>query len=484
MEFKKEDTYGLILHKLKEHSFVESNIASFNNFVDITLQKIVDEINEEIPRDEVDLWLGKIRVGKPMIVEADGSKRKIYPAEARIRKLTYSAPIELEISIGGKEYVSCEIGRIPIMVKSKYCNLYGLSEKELIEHYEDPADPGGYFIINGNEKALVMIEDLAQNHPFVENTQQGLTLKLYSARGSYRIPFTLTQNSEGILLVSFSRFKNIPAILLIKALGLLKDSEIASLIGNISEDILITNFYEYAGIKSSEEALLKIGELMNLEGTKKEILDRVKVRIDSALLAHLGTKPEARKEKAIMICKLIRHFLTCKLYGIETDKDHYANKRVRLSGDLLADLFRVNLTIFVRDLQHSYQKTVRRKKIYSIKSLVKSTLFSHRIETAFATGNWIGQRTGVTQNMDKTNRLAMLSQLQRIVSLLPSKQENFMARTLHPTYYGRFCPIDTPEGTSIGLRKNLAMLAKVSTEPKLDDKQVISILEEIGLKRK
>jgi len=40
--------------------------------------------------------------------------------------------------------------------------------------------------------------------------------------------------------------------------------------------------------------------------------------------------------------------------------------------------------------------------------------------------------------------------------MLPGDQENFMARTLHPTHYGRFCPIETPEGTEIGLRKNLA----------------------------
>ena len=64
--------------------------------------------------------------------------------------------------------------------------------------------------------------------------------------------------------------------------------------------------------------------------------------------------------------------------------------------------------------------------------------------------------------MDKTNYLAIMSQLQRVSSMLPGEQENFLARTLHPTHYGRFCPIETPEGTEIGLRKNLALLAKIS----------------------
>jgi len=85
--------------------------------------------------------------------------------------------------------------------------------------------------------------------------------------------------------------------------------------------------------------------------------------------------------------------------------------------------------------------------------------------------------------MDKTNYLSILSQLQRVSSLLPSEQENFLARTLHPTHYGRFCPIETPEGTEIGLRKNLALLSKISTSVSLDEKNFLSLLEEIGLAR-
>lgn len=480
--FEKKDMHALILKYLHEHSLVESNIRSFNDFIERRLQEIVDEINEEISEEEANIRLGKIKIGKPQLIEADGSVRTILPVEARIRKLTYSAPLEIEISIDGKEYVSFEIGKIPVMIKSKLCNTYGMSESELIKNYEDPADPGGYFLINGNERALVMIEDLAQNQPFTEITSKGLTLRLYSTRGSYRIPVVISQNSEGIIHVAFSRFKNLPAILLIKALGIIKDSEIASLIGKTSEDVLVINLYEWVKIQNKEDAIMAIAELMKIEGTKKEMMDRVKLRIDSAFLSHLGTSPESRIEKATLLCKLIKQFLIAKKLNLESDKDHYANKRVRLSGDLLTDLFRVNLTIFIRDLQHNLQKVSKKKKFYSLKSLAKSTLFSHRIESAFATGNWIGQRTGVTQNMDKTNRMSMISQLQRVVSLLPTEQENFKARTLHPTQYGRFCPIETPEGTSIGLRKNLAMLARISTATRMTDKEIMTVLEKNGLK--
>jgi DNA-directed RNA polymerase beta subunit len=71
--------------------------------------------------------------------------------------------------------------------------------------------------------------------------------------------------------------------------------------------------------------------------------------------------------------------------------------------------------------------------------------------------------------MDKANYLVMLSQLQRVSSTLPGEQENFLARTLHPTHYGRFCPTETPEGTEVGLRKSYAS----TTERNLEDELVV-----------
>jgi len=488
-ETKEQKEHILVKHYLQQHSLVESNIKSFNDFVERRMQQIVDEVNESLPKGDVEIKLGKIRLGKPSIVEADGSIHPILPAEARLRNLTYSAPLYLEIGIkydSDLEQQEVEIGRIPVIVKSKYCNLAGMPKEQLIKNYEDPLDFGGYFIINGNERVMVMIEDLAPNQPFIEVP---LRLRLLSQRGTYRIPTTISSTSDGILEISFGRFRNIPLVVLLKALGMLKEAEIADAMGEASKvsDLLLVNFYEFASIENKEQALSAIAEKASIVGTKKEVLDKVKQRIDSFLLPHVGITPEHRLEKAIMLCKLVKHFIIAKenpnFASITTDKDHYANKRVRLSGDLLADLFRVNLTILLRDIQHSLQRISKRKRVYSIKTLAKSTLFSHRIESAIATGSWIGERTGVTQNMDKTNCLAMLSQLQRISSLLPGEQENFRARTLHPTHYGRFCPIETPEGLEIGLRKNLAILAKISTAIPLEENEFIKKLVDKGLRK-
>jgi len=484
---KKNFKHSLVKAYLNEFSIVESNVLSFNDFIDVKMQDVVNMINDDVKRENGEIELGKIMIGKPNIIEADGSKREIFPIEARLRKLTYSAPLFLEIFLkkeNSKEPYIVEIGRIQVMVKSKVCNLNGKPKEELLEqYYEDPADTGGYFIINGNERILMMIEDLAPNHPFLEKGSRGLSLRVFSQKGTYTIPISIVEAKNGIINLTFSRFKDIPVILMVKALGMLKDSEIAKSIGE-EYDGLIVNLYEFASVQSVDRSLMKIAEIMGLDGTKKEVTDRVKQRIDSFFLPHIGMDKKDRIEKALTLCKLVRQlFIAKKDNSVLSDKDHYANKRVRLSGDLLMDLFRVNLTIFVRDIQNSLQKLERKSKFYSLKTIAKGTLFAHRIESAIATGSWIGEKTGITQNMDKTNSLSVFSQLLRVVSLLPSEQENFKARTLHPTHFGRFCPIETPEGTPIGLRKNLALLAKVSTPINFSEDELTKILKDAGLKK-
>ncbi|MEM4325700.1 MAG: DNA-directed RNA polymerase subunit B [Candidatus Pacearchaeota archaeon] len=477
----------LIKRYLDEYSLVESNIISFNNFIEKRMQEIVQEISDTIENDDFEIKLGKVEVGKPKVIEADGSSSLLTPTEAKMRNLTYAAPVTLEISVKKEDQSESEvveIGKIPIMVRSKYCNTYGMTKEELINHYFDPLDPGGYFIIKGNERIMVMAEDLAENQPFIEPDQsRGVRLKLFSSRGTYRIPIVITENKEGIFEISFSKFKNVPLIVVLKSLGMTKESEIQKYIGKVTDSVIV-NLYEFIQIATKEDALLQIAEKSSMQGTKKEIINKVKQRIDFYLLPHIGQKREDRIKKAITLCKLLKQFLISKENpSVQTEKDHYANKRVRLSGDLLATLFRVNLGILIRDIQYSLQKLSKKKRNISLKVIAKSTLFSNRIESAIATGNWVGERTGITQNMDKTNYLAIISQLQRVSSMLQSEQENFPARTLHPTQYGRFCPIETPEGTEIGLRKNLSILAQVSTRIDLDKENLFKIMEEIGMSR-
>ncbi|MBN2454015.1 DNA-directed RNA polymerase subunit B'', partial [Candidatus Woesearchaeota archaeon] len=99
-----------------EHSFVKSDIESFNNFVENEINRIIEENRDVEPTiippnvDEFKIRFDNIRITKPEITEADGSKRKIYPMEARLRKLTYSAPMYITVSahINGAQRESFE----------------------------------------------------------------------------------------------------------------------------------------------------------------------------------------------------------------------------------------------------------------------------------------------------------------------------------------------------------------------------------------
>ena len=118
---------------LEQHSLVESNILSFNDFIANRIQRIVDELNSTIGSEEVEIRLGKVRLDKPNIIEADGSTSLVTPTIAKLRNLTYSAPIYVELTVkyeGQTDSSEVEIGRIPVMVRSIACNTYGMSRDE------------------------------------------------------------------------------------------------------------------------------------------------------------------------------------------------------------------------------------------------------------------------------------------------------------------------------------------------------------------
>jgi len=488
--------YGPLLVKkyFEEQKLVESDIESFNNLVEHELQEIIEEnkIIEPtiIPHDidEFKIRLDKIWVEKPMIIEADGSKRAIYPIEARLRKITYSAPIFMEISAHindiEREQFTTQIGNLPIMLKSKFCHLSKMSREELIQHGEDPNEPGGYFIINGTEKVLIDIEDLASNKFLVQQESIGVSEyagKIFSERGSFKIPHSVEKMKDGIFYLSFTRVKRIPAIIIIKALGLLKDEEIMRLISDKKNyDEVLINLFEFASIKSEEEALDYMAKKIGITQSKEIRVERMKEILDKYLLPHLGITTENRTIKAYNLCKYLRKYILVSTNELpEDDKDHYMNKRLKLAGDLLADLIRVNLKVLIGDLLYNFQRIVKRGKFPSIKVIIREKLLTSRIYSAMATGTWVGGRKGVCQRIQRLNYLETLSHLQRVVSPLSTAQENFEARELHATHLGRLCPIETPEGTNIGLRKNLALLCKISQDS--DSQEVVKQLKNIGL---
>jgi DNA-directed RNA polymerase beta subunit len=493
---KPKSNRNKIIEKYYEaNSLISADIASYNNFIENEMQKIIKEVGDIVPTvipqdmDDFRIKFDKIWVNKPEIIEADGSKRDIFPIEARLRNLTYAGPINLEVSAHidnvQRETFTTQIGKMPIMLHSKFCHLHKLSKEELIKKGEDPDEIGGYFVLNGNERVLITVEDLVSNRMFVEAIKTGpikFSARIFSEKGSYRVPHLIEQTKDGIINISFTRLKKIPLMAIIKGLGIIKDSEIMQHINEeeVHDDIFV-NLYNTIDLKTQDEALEFIGKKMGIGPAVENKNEKTLENLDKYLLPHLGLTEGDRITKAVNLCKIIKRFLviTKKDLGNQ-DIDHYMHKRLKLPGDLLSDLFRVHLRSLINDIMYNFQRLVKRTKFTSLNIIIRDKLLTSRLNSAMATGVWVGGRKGLSQNIDRTNYLSSLSHLQRVNSLLSATQENFEARALHATHWGRLCAIETPEGTSIGLRKNLALLSTI-TPDNVNPQKTIKALKGLGL---
>ena len=506
-------------------ALVNHQLGSFNDFLPHEknkapwMQRVVNNISvgaDESLRGAIRLELGdldvvvnlsKIRIGRPMVYEANGSTTESIPMMARLRNMTYAAPIYLHFTIVEEgieiEEVEEEIGNMPVMVKSILCNLhrnYLTGENSSDEEYkkglrsknEDPEDPGGYFIVNGTERVLVCLEDLAPNRVMVESEQryarQTELAKVFSQREGFRALTVVEKKKDGILSVSIPVASGqVPLAILMMALGMESADDIMHQINpeNKSEmqNLILANIEEVhntEGIYTTQEALEYLERRFAAGQSKEYRRKRIDYILDNTLLPHLSTNFEARTKKAVFLGRMAREVL--ELHRGERkpdDKDHYANKRLKLAGNLMEELFRSGLQALLNDMKYQMERSYSKRKENRIHHAVRRDVLTNKIMHAMATGNWTGGRAGVSQLLDRTCNMATLSHLRRVISPLTRSQPHFEARDLHPTQFGRLCPNETPEGQNCGLVKNLALMVDVSEN--LPNDIVLESFEELDI---
>ena len=471
----------------KEKGWIGFQIASFNKFINYGIESIINEIGKlELSPEagSLELRFGKIEIGTPSIKEADGSTRQIFPNEARVRNLTYSASMWMTITPVVNNITQrtekVHIGNLPIMIQSCLCSTNGLSNEELVDKGEDPNDPGGYFIINGTERVLVLIEEIASNKPIFERSDELITVRINSERSGFKQRHVVERKPDGEITISFANIRKLSVITLLRALGFETDKEICE---NISDDQRILNelyvslYHEEAS--NSTEAIEQIGRKLRVAEDYR--LERVNQILDRYLLPHVGQETNMRKEKAEVLAKIIKKVIALSMDMIpEDDIDHYANKRLLMSGELVGQLFRSILLGrwgLLAKMSYNYQKLVKRGKKPSIQGIVEADAMTKQILSSLATGNWIGGRTGVSQRLDRSSYVKTISHLRTVISPLTSTQEHFRARQVHPTEWGRLDPAETPEGSSIGLRKHLTMITEIT--PGMDEGEQERVLKSI-----
>nr|QIS77014.1 DNA-directed RNA polymerase II subunit [Radulomyces confluens] len=544
-EITQEDCWTIITNFFDEKGLVRQQLDSFDEFVQNTMQELVEESGELI-LDQFDqhtghdtdvtrryeIKFGQIYLSRPTITEADGTVVPVFPQEARLRNLTYSAPLYIEMNkkvmIGredpngagtgdmqwttesdseGGEPTKVWIGKVPIMLRSSYCILHDLSDKDLYDLNECPYDSGGYFIINGSEKVLIAQERMATNHVYVFAKAQpspiNFLAEIRSAveKGSKTISqfqvkmFHRNQERSlgNVMKATIPYVKvDIPIWVVFRALGVISDRDILEHICYDMQDAQMLEMLKPCiddgfVIQDREVALDFIGNRGTITGLSRERRIRYAQEIlQKEMLPHVSMAEGSESKKAYFFGYMIHRLLLAALERRELDdRDHFGKKRLDLAGPLLANLFRMLFKKLTKDVYRYLQKCVESHKEFNLALAVKHQTITNGLKYSLATGNWgdqkksMSSKAGVSQVLNRYTYASTLSHLRRCNTPLGREGKIAKPRQLHNSHWGMVCPAETPEGQACGLVKNLALMSCISVGS--PSGPILEFLEEWGL---
>ena len=497
---------------------VAHHLDSYNSFFNEGIKRIFKEKNpiklmkEQDPKTgefalKCDMYLGgkegdKLYYGKPVIYD-ENREHFMYPNEARLRNMTYGITIHYDVDVDffiknaetGEMQQSTTtlnkifLGRFPIMLQSDLCILNALDRQVRFRMGECKNDNGGYFIIDGKEKAIVCQEKFADNMLYVRDKGNDLyshsaEIRSVSEDASKPVrtlaikiaaPSTTLTNQQIVVIVPNAR-KPVPLFILMRALGIESDREIIDYCLLDREkyahyvDLFIPSIHDAGKIFNQEVALKYIATL-----TKGKTIPHALEILTNYLLPHVGEMNF--QEKAYFIGYMVKQLLQVFLKETKaTDRDNFRYKRVELTGSLLYDLFKEYYSLQQHhiyqkfDKEYYYKKGAYLKNFPSLVELNYKEFFGERIvadgfRKAFK-GNWGSEahtkRVGVVQDVNRLSFNSFVAQMRKINLPLDASAKIVGPRLAHATQWGIIDPIDTPDGGNVGLHKNLTIMAAVT----------------------
>lgn len=480
-----EDKWKILPAFLKSRGLVRQHIESFNHFINTEIKQIM--LANQMVTCECDpnfyLKYTDIHVGKPS-VEEDLTISNVTPNECRLREMSYAAPITVDVEYTlGKNLVRSKgivIGRMPIMLRSCRCVLLAKSEDQLARIRECPYDPGGYFVIKGQEKVILIQEQLSKNRIIIETDKTGAVMASVTSSTHER----KSKTSMGIKNNKFYLHSNIltepiPVVIILRALGVVSDHEVVQLIGTDVVDSVSASLEEASRLKvfTAKQALTYIGSKMKMP---KKFTSYRKSKEDVGLdvlctkvLSHIPVTPSNMFPKAVFVAAMVRRMIMAsKDPKLIDDKDYYGNKRLELAGQLIALLFEDLFKRFNHELSASAEKVLNkpiRAAEFDILKDLNHTVITNGLFNSISNGNWTVkrfrmERAGVTATVSRLSFAAALGTMTRISSQFEKTRKVSGPRALQASQWGMLCPSDTPEGEGCGLVKNLALLTHITTD--------------------
>jgi len=469
---------------------------------------------------EVIATFENFNIYRPQIHENNGAIKLMFPQEARLRNFTYASAMTVDISfkyivrngehlqnmqIFNKTFQKIHIGKLPIMLKSTNCVLSQYKHVENTHTGECRMDAGGYFIINGSEKTVLAQERAAENRVYCFNISKNSTKYTYTAEmksvpdtkciSPKQINMMMSSKNNGFgfpIYIQIPRVKNpLPLFTIFRALGVLTDKEICD---RILMDIDPSQYSTM--IECLQASIIESNKCMTQEDAMKLLTSNVmftpinmdketgalkkrefaKEILKNDLYPHCQTIPQ----KLFMLGYSANKLLQASLEWIKLDdRDSYVNKRIDLTGALLNNQFRNYFNKMVKDMEKQIKKEINTGSwrstddyenivtLTNLYKIIKPTTIENGINRALATGDFgikhnNSNKVGVAQVLNRLTYPSSLSHLRRISTPADKSGKLVPPRKLHNTTWGFICPAETPEGQSVGIVKNLSVMAHIS----------------------
>ena len=459
---------------VQQISLTKQFTDSYDDFVNNRITETLG-ILKPIRSVSGDKWIeirfsgGKLE--EPAMLENDGTSRKILPAECRLRNITYASPLYSDIHVKthlGEEYALLDVylGRVPTMVYSSRCHLSDQSKR--VAAGECDKDPGGYYIINGNEKSTPG-QITSMNNRMITYFKNGVSACAVKSERNKRVHVTTIKHAanKGISCTFPRLEEEIPLMVVLVAMGV-NIEEMRSVFTTEENALLQASFRNLPSSIDEARQRVKIREVYNVGQSQN---DRLNDAFDNVLLPHMSMEM-----KPIFLISMVQELLAVATGKIKpTDRDSIANQRIETASALLSGLFLHLMIKMCNDIKLFCQKSLPKLKKGITPDKVKqiisgSNCITDGFQYSLATGNWNTsfvdrqQRKGVAQALQRLTYMSTISQLRKVSSAVEKTQKLPQPRYLHGSHFGRLCPYETPEGAPCGLEKQLTVQSYISLE--------------------
>jgi len=389
---------------------------------------------------------------------------KFDEVESKSKNLTYEAPLRVRASLknlrtGVEKEQEIYLGDLPVMTKR------------------------GTFIVNGVERVIVSQLVRSSGVFFTANAIRGRRYygaKIIPNRGAW---LEFETDANNVIWVKIDRKRKVAVTSLLRAFGLVEDEEIMKAFEHSNKHPMIDYIQATIGkdiAKTEEEGLKEVykrirpGDLATIDNARQLIhsmffnfdrydFDKVGRYKFNVRFGKTTEKEDVEpEEKRILtladLIEVVNEIIRLNItQEAPDDVDHLGNRRVRAVGELVQGRFRIGLARMERIVKD-------RMSTHDIDTLTPARLINARPVIGAVREFFMSSQ--LSQFLDQANPLAELEHKRRLSAMGPGglsrERAGFEVRDVHPTHYGRICPIHTPEGPNIGLVGHLSSFARIN----------------------